>query len=283
MENIIITNKENTERKIKQIKKEGPDKLHFLSDFDRTLTYSKVGREKVPSLISILRDKNYLDEDYSKRAKELFIRYHPYEIDPGFSRKERSYKMKEWWTLHKELLIEKGIKKNHFKKIAKDKSIKLRNGVNLFLEKLSEKNIPIIIFSASGCGEAVEMFFEERKLNYSNVYFLVNRFEWDNEERAINFKTPLIHPFNKNEKTIQEIDWLYKKIKKRKNVVLLGDSIADVEMIEGFEYNILLKVGFYNKEYNKKEEKKYKEVYDIILTNDIGFNVLYEKFFKKII
>jgi len=283
LENIIIPDKKKLEHKAEKIKKEGADKLHFLSDFDRTLTYGTIGREKVPSLISILREKNYLDEDYSKRAKELFARYHPYEIDTNLSREEKVRKMDDWWRTHKKLLIEKGIRRDHLEKLVKDESIRFRDSVQFFLERISEKNIPFIVFSASGCGEAVEMFFEEMGVKYPNIYFLVNRFKWDNEGKAIGFKEPFIHPFSKNERTVKEMPSLYEKVKERKNVVLFGDSLSDVEMIEGFDHDTLLKVGFLNTDYNGKDREKYEEVYDIVLTGDTDISALYENLLEEII
>ena len=63
------------------IKKQGIDSLHIVSDFDRTLTYASVGGEKIPSIISILRDGNYLSKEYAEKAHALFNKYHSIEID----------------------------------------------------------------------------------------------------------------------------------------------------------------------------------------------------------
>jgi 5'-nucleotidase len=59
----------------------------------------------------------------------------------------------------------------------------------------------------------------------------------------------------------------FKKIKERRNVVLLGDSLTDIDMITGFPYDNLIKIGFLNE---RKEEQidMYRESYDIILSDD---------------
>ena len=90
-ENVIITNKEKFNRLEETFKKEGIDKIHILSDFDRTLTYCFVNSERRPSLISILRDEDYISDGYTKEAKEL---YHFYEkIEHKFFTKRRKEKV----------------------------------------------------------------------------------------------------------------------------------------------------------------------------------------------
>ena len=71
---------------------------------------------------------------------------------------------------------------------------------------------------------------------------------------------------NKNETFVKNFP-VYKTIKNRKNVLLLGDSLHDVEMITGFDYDNLIKIGFLN-ENIKENLPHYKKVYDVILTND---------------
>ena len=56
--NIIIPNPEKLEKTKKAIAKDGQDKLHILSDFDRTLT-----KTEIPSLIWILyNEKGIIDK-----------------------------------------------------------------------------------------------------------------------------------------------------------------------------------------------------------------------------
>ncbi len=42
MEQVYFYNKDLLQQKIKEIKPQGLDKLHVLSDFDRTLTYGEI-------------------------------------------------------------------------------------------------------------------------------------------------------------------------------------------------------------------------------------------------
>lgn len=63
-------------KKIKKIKlaiaKDGQEKFHILADFDQAVTHSFVNGKLSTSLISILRDGNYLTPDYAKKPS-LFL------------------------------------------------------------------------------------------------------------------------------------------------------------------------------------------------------------------
>ena len=58
---------------------------------------------------------------------------------------------------------------------------------------------------------------------------------------------------------------------RRKNVLLLGDSLGDLGMIEGFEYDNLISVGFLN-ENIEENLHAYKENFDIVIMNDGSMN-----------
>ena len=88
--NIIISNKDNFEKVLNSMKSWWAWSVHILSDFDRTLTYSKIGGEERPSIISVLRRNWYLWEEYTKKAYELYDCYHPIEIDPNIPMNEKS-------------------------------------------------------------------------------------------------------------------------------------------------------------------------------------------------
>ena len=94
MDNLIVNQKF---QKLKNnIKKQGIDSLHIVSDFDRTLTYASVGGEKIPSIISILRDGNYLSKEYAEKAHALFNKYHSIEIDNNINPQKKKKFMEEW-------------------------------------------------------------------------------------------------------------------------------------------------------------------------------------------
>lgn len=179
MENVIISNPIEFEKKKQELKKDGKEKLHILTDFDRTLTKAFIDGEKTPSVISILRNENCINEDYSKKAKELFEKYHPIEINPKINLKEKEKEMKKWWTEHFELLIKSKLNKEHLKLITKSKKIQLRSYVKEFIEILNSKEIPLIILSSAGLGkESIEIILAKNNqpLRYIYILSLMNLF-----------------------------------------------------------------------------------------------------------
>ena len=127
--NIIIANPEDFERKKEAIRRGGPEKLHVLADFDRTLTYSKVNGERRDSLMAILRDEKYLTPDYPAKAHALRDQYYPIEIDFSIPLTERKKFMDEWWTKHFELLRESKLNKKDIENAIASAKIKLRDGI----------------------------------------------------------------------------------------------------------------------------------------------------------
>lgn len=270
---VIISNPEDFEEKKKAIIEEGASNFHVLADFDRTLTkaFDEDGN-KVTSVISILRDWDYLSEEYSKAAKELFEKYHAIEIDPNLSLEAKIKHMQEWWETHYDLLIKSGLKKEHLQRVIDSDKIILREGVEEFLDILKEKNIPLVIISSSGLGHIIDMFLEKIGKMHNNIYVITNELEFDNKGNLVGVKLPLIHSLNKSEASICNEE-LLKKLSGKKNISLLGDGIGDLGMIQGFEYDNLIKIGFLN--YNIEENlERYKENFDVVITGDGDFSFI---------
>jgi len=272
-ENIIISNPEKLEKTKKIIFEAGAEKLHILADFDRTLTTAFVDGKSVPSIISILRDENYLSPDYAPRAKELYAKYHPIEIDPKIPPEEKKKLMREWWTTHFYLLIKSGLSKKDLESVVESGKIRFRDGFSEFIDFLKIHNIPLAIMSSSGLGDnVISMYLEKNKRLYDNVHIISNSFEWDKTGYAIAVKQPIIHGMNKDETAIKDFP-AFNTVKNRKNVLLLGDSLNDVEMIKGFNYDNLIKMGFLNENIEENLEL-YKENYDVVILNDSSLDYI---------
>ncbi|MFA5173701.1 MAG: hypothetical protein WC438_00805 [Candidatus Pacearchaeota archaeon] len=279
MNNIIIPNPRELKEKEKAILYGGKDKLHVISDFDRTLTKAFVNGEKFPSIISILRAENYLTPDYSEKSYALKNQYSPIEIDNTIPLDEKKKSMYEWWTNHFNLLIESKLNIKDIQKVVESKKIQLRGKCSDLLKILNNKKIPLVIMSASGLGtDSIKLFLEKEKEFYSNIQIISNGFKWDGEGYAIGIKKPIIHVFNKDEASIPK--QIHDKIKNRKNVILLGDSLGDLGMISGFDYDNLIKIGFLNED-AEKDLEEYKKNYDVVILNDGDMSYV-NKLIKKI-
>lgn len=268
LENIVISNPKRLGKLKKGISEKGKEKLHILSDFDRTLTYTFIKGEKVPSLISILRSSGrYLGKDYAQAADTLYKKYHPFEINSKLSIEEKKKAMEEWWRAHFELLIKSDLNKKHLEKVAKSPKIKFRKGAREFFDFSYNHQIPLVIISSSGLGgDIISAVLKKAEKLYPNIYIISNSFIWNKNGRAIRVKEPIIHTLNKDETVLKNFSF-YPKIKNRRNVLLLGDNLEDIKMIEGFDYNYLIKIGFLN-ENIKENLEQYKKAYDILILND---------------
>lgn len=107
---------------------------------------------------------------------------------------------------------------------------------------LHDKNIPLVIFSASGLGyESIYYTFEKIHKLYDNIDIISNAFIRDEHGKAIGIREPVIHSFNKDETVLKDFP-VYEEIKDRKNILLLGDSLGDVGMANGIDYDNILKI-----------------------------------------
>ncbi len=277
-ENIIISNPNDLKEKKKKILEAGANKFHVLADFDRTLTKAFFDGKKVNTIISHLRNGNYLTKHYAKKAHELFDKYHPIEINPNISIKEKKVKMNEWWNAHFDLLIKSGVNKSDLEKVVEDESLEFREGVLKFLKNLKEKNIPLIILSSSGVGDTIPMYLEKEGILYENIHIISNFYKWDEKGNAIGVHEPIIHVMNKSEISVKSLP-IYNELLKRKNVLLIGDSLGDLGMIEGFDYDNLIKIGFLNENVEENLEQ-YKKNFDVVIADDGSFDYV-NKFLNK--
>ncbi len=242
-------------------------RLHVLADFDGTLTTMFVDGARVPSLISVLRDGNYLSTKYSTAAHELYNQYHTIEHDETISLAERKRLMHEWWTQGFQLLIDHRFKQQDLVTVVQSGKIELRPGTVGLLRLLQDYNIPLVIMSASGLGsEAIKLFLEDAEINFPNIFIISNQWVWDDDGFAIAIRQPIIHTLNKAETTVQGTP-AWKVIRNRRDVILLGDNPHDVEMVAGFPYDRLLKIGLLN-EPTAELQAVFGKTFDMVIEGD---------------
>ena len=272
MENNEIIYWEKFEDKIQKLRNCNPDLIQVISDFDWTLTYikDKKTNEIIPAIISVLYNKWYLSQEYSKKAKELESIYIPIEKDENIPLETRKLKMDEWRRRHKELLVQSGLSKKHIDDVVNSGVIQLRDGCDKFFKMLKDENIPITIFSASWLWTyAISSYLEKNNVNYDNINFVSNEFIWDEKWNAVSWKEPFITSLNKDETVISSDTYpeLYEKIKNRKNIILLWNGTWDAAMANDEDNDLVLRIWFLEDKNSSKFEK-FKELFDVILLWD---------------
>lgn len=120
------------------------------------------------------------------------------------------------------------------KKILEDvvakKTLQFRDGVFAFFDLLYVMQIPLVIISAS-IGDMIVLYLEQANKYYDNIHLVSNFLEFDQEGKMIGVKPPIIHCMNKSELVLPEFSF-YDEVKSRKNVLLLGDSLEDLAMVD---------------------------------------------------
>jgi len=270
---LLIPNPSHLQKILERIRFDGDDNLHILADFDRTLTYGSQNGMKTTTIVSLLRDGKHLREDYAKRAHQLYDIYNPIEIDSSLSIEEKKPLMTEWWNKHFELMIECGLKMSDIEDVLVKSHLQFRTWVRIFLQRCYETHVPVIIISASACGEAIPIFFQKHEMDFSNISYVCNQFEWRSDGTACAVREPIIHVFNKDETILETLPEVFDKIHNRKNIILLWDSLWDIGMSTGFDYTNLLKIGFLNISDTIMREQFAKN-FDIIVEWDNDFSEL---------
>lgn len=267
---VVIVDPERFDKQIRKLKRLGAKNLQVISDFDRTITKCFVDGKRAPSLIGLLREKNYLSKKYTRKSKELFNYYHKIEIDPKIPLNLKKEKMLEWWKKHFSLLIESGLTQDLVYKVMSEAHFHLRPGGQEFFDRLRKKSVPLIIFSAGGLGrESIEIFLRKRSLLFENTHIVANNFIWSGKGSLLAIESPIIHVYNKDETILKEFTF-YNKVRERRNVILLGDSLGDAKMANGMPHDEVIKVGFLNED-NRDHLKHYCEVFDLVIIGDASF------------
>ncbi|MFA6194480.1 MAG: hypothetical protein WC719_01880 [Patescibacteria group bacterium] len=271
--NIIVVNPEKLEKIKDNLRHDGPGALHILSDFDRTLTYHSQAGRKNSALIAVLQDGDYLPQEYRDQVAALYQKYYPIEYDPSIPLLEKKAAMVEWWNEVFGLLIAFGLTEDMVRRVVADSQIKLRDGVEAWLDTIKALGIPLVIFSASALGkEAIDVFLDNLKRHLPDIHIMANSFIWDEAGKATGVREPIIHSYNKDETLIRDFPF-FAEIKNRRNVILCGDSLGDVGMAEGFEHANLLKIGFLNEGVDNNLSS-FKQVYDVVIIGDASFDFI---------
>lgn len=266
----LIPNEEKLHDIIKKMAAGKAEKLHILSDFDKTLTnIAYVNGKPVGSLIGQLRAGGYLTPKYASASYALLTKYAPIEHDQNIPRSERIKQMENWWREHQELLIKCRLNKHDMDTVMEATHMKLRDGVVVFFKLLHQYKIPIVIISG-GPAYMIEKMLELAGLLTENVYIVANYYEFDKDGYMIGSKKPIIHSLNKYEVILREFPF-FDQLKNRTNVILLGDQIDDLGMIEGFNCKNLLTVAFSHKE---EDEQKFAQKFDIIFGGNDNFDFI---------
>uniref|UniRef100_A0A8C6Y3C2 5'-nucleotidase n=1 Tax=Naja naja TaxID=35670 RepID=A0A8C6Y3C2_NAJNA len=259
---VHIKDPERVEEIICGLIKGGATKLQIITDFDMTLSRFTHNGKRCPTCHS---------EYYRLLLFQLKEIYYAIEIDPSLTVEEKYPYMVEWYNKSHALLIEQGLQKDKLAEIVRESDVMLKEGYDIFFDKLHEHNVPVFIFSA-GIGDILEQIIHQAGVYHSNIKVVSNFMDFDDNGILKGFKGELIHVYNKHDGALKNTEY-FKQLKDNSNIILLGDSQGDLTMADGVaNVEHILKIGYLN---DKVEEllEKYMESYDIVLVKDDSLDV----------
>ncbi|XP_043711209.1 cytosolic 5'-nucleotidase 3-like isoform X2 [Telopea speciosissima] len=273
----VVDDPQSLESKKAAIRDVGPGKLQVIVDFDATLTKYWVNGRRGQSSHNLLQQKN---PEYDSKRQQLFEYYHPLEFSPTIPVEEKTKLMEEWWGKSHALLIEGGLTYDDIKKSVATATLEFRDGVVELFTYLEERGVPVLIFSAGLADIIEEVLRQKLHKSFKNVKIVSNRMIFDNDGNLISFRGKTIHVLNKNEHAIDMAAPLHDElggidgptvdndsVKKRTNVLLLGDHLGDLGMSDGLNYENRITVGFLNNDIENSLEI-YKRAFDVVYLND---------------
>ncbi|KAF5308265.1 hypothetical protein FQR65_LT06258 [Abscondita terminalis] len=285
---VYIKDKENVNKIIQNIISDGKDKLQVISDFDRTLTKQHENGKPHISSFGLFKKCPSISPRYVEQGQNLMKKYYPIEIDTSRSDEEKKVVMEEWWSKINEAIksVKCVLQIDDLKVYCRGETVSiedialttitegpsLRDGTKQLFDDLYKANIPVLVFSA-GLGDSVLEILKHSKVYLPNVRVISNFLLYDEKGVIQGFKNyPLIHVFNKNEYAVNDSDYV-NKIKDRKNVFLMGDSLGDRNMAEGVQNaKNILKIGFLY-DLTNKCLPSFMDAFDIVLEDDQTMDV----------
>nr|CAH8822696.1 unnamed protein product [Trichobilharzia regenti] len=257
--------------------------LKVITDFDHTITgYRSNTGERVQSCHEALESHPFINDTIRNELRALRSKYLPIGMNyQKLHADEIQQLMSNWWTESHNLLISAGVTRKMIVETLNYSRISLREKFSKFVNKLHDFSIPLTIFSA-GLGDVIDLVLQNAKLKTDSIEIVANFFHFNDKNEAVEFFEPTIHMCNKNMSTMIKMkrfnDNLSLKLS-RPNIILLGDSLYDIHMTDGYELissssqPTVIRIGWLNQKSNAEVLQKYSSIYDIVLTEEETFTV----------
>jgi cytosolic 5'-nucleotidase 3 len=250
------------EQKVTNFKVARLKNLEIVSAFDGTLTVGNLPDGSKISTFGLFRTL-YSNKKYRSEAQALFDYYHPLEMDSNIEIETKNLLMEDWWNKHLSLIFSLGITKAEIINFAEKQEEFMRGGFYDFDHLIGGYANPITIFSA-GLGDMVH-----EMLNWQFAHYIVssNFFQFNEAGIAVGYYSPIIHSHNKTSRMMEGPQ----RRNKRNNCIVLGDSLADANMVNDADFDTVLRIGFCS---NQKQLEQYQSAYDMVLPNEEPLGII---------
>jgi len=265
--NFLIKNHELVLNKILSIRAGGADKLQVLADFDYTCSHLFHNGERMSSSFGALEKYSGLSNNFRDQATKLRDHYYPLEVDPTIEKEEKTKLMTQWFTESSQCIIKEGVTMATIRTAASASKVMPRAEFSALVRRLNEDNVPLLIFSA-GIGQIISEVLTNYNIPQDRLKIISNEIEFGADERASQFKPPLITTGNKSKVAMTHIEY-FNSCRTRINALLLGDHIEDVQMSACVDDQCdnVLTIGYLNDRVEDRKEL-YMNCFDVVILND---------------
>ncbi|KAI8488594.1 7-methylguanosine phosphate-specific 5'-nucleotidase [Branchiostoma belcheri] len=246
------------------------EKLQVISDFDHTLSRSTHNGVRCPMTHDLVKDSRFISESNQRKICEIWRYYYPKEISTTLPLHEKIPLMVEFWNKIHDIFLESDLSRQAIRAIVQESDTQLRDSCDTFMTLLHKNDIPLLVFSA-GLGDVIHEMFQKHNLVFSNCRVVSNFMTFDPAGKVVRFRDPLIHICNKN-RTVLPDNTHSSKEQERTNVILLGDSLNDLQMADGVpNVDQILTIGYLSRHMERLQD--FTEGFDIVLVQDETLDV----------
>ncbi len=208
--------------KLELFASDGPDALHLLLDFDRTVTIGKPGEDDA-TIWQVLQ--RHLPPEGQQRYSEFYQHYRKLELAGTMTEIDAQ----NWWGGILGLFAEYGVQlrdvENNFLDV-----VQMRPGAVELFTTCETQHIPVVILSA-GIKDVIDLLLA--KSGIKSTITVSTELELDDSGAISGWdKSTLVHVLNKHEAAHPELDAIRRS---RPNCLLAGDNLDDAAMAEGTE------------------------------------------------
>eukprot|EP01029_Cantina_marsupialis_P032120 TRINITY_DN953_c0_g1_i1.p1 TRINITY_DN953_c0_g1~~TRINITY_DN953_c0_g1_i1.p1 ORF type:complete len:314 (-),score=94.95 TRINITY_DN953_c0_g1_i1:442-1320(-) len=262
---VIIKNPKVVDDKRRAMIESGPENLSMVADFDFTISrfHNKDG-VRVYSCHAVAEGCEHLSDEYHQAMHNLRAKYYPLEINPDIPFDEKLGYMQEWWHGSHSGMIKNGFRKEYVKDAVESSIMELRDHYEEIAHTLEAHQVPLLVLSA-GIADIASEVLVQNNLLLDNVDVVSNKMIFNEEGLLVGFNEDTIHSLNKFLSSVPAN--IKDKVDSRKNCILLGDNVTDVNMQIGGKQENTLTVGFLNNRIESRLEQ-YCNTFDVVVVGD---------------
>lgn len=255
----ILSSPARVADKLHRFKTAGAHSIHYLFDFDRTLTTSRYTGKDVTTW-HILH--GLLPEDGKRVSQATRNKYMALEAAGLLSKKD----MPKWSAAELALHSTHGTSMKAVEQAARN--IHLRQGTRQLFDACVAADIPTVILSA-GIRDVIDIIAQENHIHPTIIMSIKLVFSEDG--RVIGWERgSMIHNLNKREKGNRE---LAKLRQTHPYTVLIGDTLEDARMVDGDENVLRIRVCDVFKEDQDNPvdylQQSFKAGYDVVVEGSL--------------